>query len=110
MTFQANPAAQEELDDLVARVKVAQKIYATFSQEKVDKIFRDAAFAAAAARIPLAKMAAEESGMGVVEDKVVKNHFASEYIYNKVSGVQSIDSVFLHANIVSVLSTYTFPR
>jgi len=72
-----------ELDALVARVKKAQKVFATYSQEQVDKIFRAAAFAAADARIPLAKMAAEESGMGIIEDKVIKNHFASEYIYNK---------------------------
>ncbi len=82
MTNQANPAL-EQLDALVARVKAAQKQYASFTQEQVDKIFRAAALAAADARIPLAKMAAEESGMGVVEDKVIKNHFASEYIYNK---------------------------
>lgn len=75
-----NPA---DLDALVARVKRAQQVYATFSQEQVDLIFRQAAFAAAAARIPLAMQAAEETGMGVVEDKVIKNHFASEYIYNK---------------------------
>ncbi len=82
MTNQANPAL-EQLDALVARVKTAQRQYASFTQEQVDKIFRAAALAAADARIPLAKMAAEESGMGVVEDKVIKNHFASEYIYNK---------------------------
>src|SRR6056300_822454 len=82
MTNQANPALAQ-LDALVARVKSAQKQYASFTQEQVDKIFRAAALAAADARIPLAKMAAEESGMGVVEDKVIKNHFASEYIYNK---------------------------
>lgn len=72
-----------ELNALAARVKKAQQIFATFSQQQVDLIFRSAALAAADARIPLAKMAAEETGMGVVEDKVVKNHFASEYIYNK---------------------------
>lgn len=72
-----------ELDALVARVEAAQKAYASFSQEQVDEIFRNAALAAANARIPLAKMAVEETGMGVMEDKVVKNHFASEYIYNK---------------------------
>ncbi|WP_237151899.1 bifunctional acetaldehyde-CoA/alcohol dehydrogenase [Oryzibacter oryziterrae] len=72
-----------DLDALVARVKRAQEIYATFSQEQVDLIFRQAAFAAAAARIPLAIQAGTETGMGVIEDKVVKNHFASEYIYNK---------------------------
>lgn len=73
----------DELDALVARVTAAQRIFATFTQEQVDKIFRNAAFAAADARIPLAIMAAEETGMGVAEDKVTKNHFASEYIYNK---------------------------
>lgn len=73
----------EELELLIARVKKAQRIYAGFSQEKVDKIFRAAAKAANQARIPLAKMAVEETGMGIVEDKVIKNHFASEYIYNK---------------------------
>ena len=72
-----------ELDALVSRVKRAQQIYATYTQEQVDLIFRSAAFAAAAARIPLAMQAAEETGMGVIEDKVIKNHFASEYIYNK---------------------------
>lgn len=73
----------DELNALAARVKQAQRTFAAFTQEQVDKIFRNAALAAADARIPLAKMAAEETGMGVVEDKVVKNHFASEYIYNK---------------------------
>ncbi|OKL45577.1 bifunctional acetaldehyde-CoA/alcohol dehydrogenase [Pseudovibrio exalbescens] len=74
---------REELDALVARVKKAQKIYAEYSQEQVDAIFRAAALAAADNRIPLSRMAAEESGMGVMEDKVIKNQFASEYIYNK---------------------------
>ena len=73
----------EHLDSLIERVKKAQEIYAAYSQEDVDKIFRAAALAANKARIPLAKMAVEETGMGVVEDKVIKNHFASEYIYNK---------------------------
>jgi acetaldehyde dehydrogenase / alcohol dehydrogenase len=72
-----------ELNALAARVKCAQQSFAGFTQEEVDHIFRCAALAAADARIPLAKMAAEETGMGVVEDKVIKNHFASEYIYNK---------------------------
>lgn len=76
-------SSTEELDALMARVKNAQAVYAKFSQEQVDKIFRCAALAAADARIPLAKMAVEETGMGVLEDKVVKNHFSSEYIYNK---------------------------
>jgi acetaldehyde dehydrogenase/alcohol dehydrogenase len=73
----------EELDALVARVKRAQQKYATFTQKQVDQIFRSAALAAADARIPLAQLAVKETGMGVVEDKVIKNHFASEYIYNK---------------------------
>ena len=73
----------EQLDALVDRVVAAQKEYATFSQEQVDKIFKAAATAADKARIPLARMAVEETGMGIVEDKVIKNHFAAEYIYNK---------------------------
>jgi acetaldehyde dehydrogenase/alcohol dehydrogenase len=71
------------LEDLMKKVKAAQAIYATFTQEQVDKIFRAAALAASSERIRLAKMAVEETGMGIVEDKVIKNHFASEYIYNK---------------------------
>ncbi|WP_039852251.1 bifunctional acetaldehyde-CoA/alcohol dehydrogenase [Magnetospirillum fulvum] len=78
MTF----SALSDLDQLVARVKAAQLAFSTYSQEQVDLIFRSAALAAADARIPLARLAAEETGMGVVEDKVIKNHFASEYIYN----------------------------
>ncbi len=76
-------AASAALDVMVARVKAAQRKYATYTQEQVDKIFRAAALAANAERIRLAKMAVEETGMGVVEDKVIKNHFASEYIYHK---------------------------
>ncbi len=72
----------EQLRELISRVRAAQEIFATFPQEKVDAIFRAAAIAANQARIPLAKMAVAETGMGVVEDKVIKNHFASEYIYN----------------------------
>ncbi len=72
-----------ELEALIKQVKAAQAEYATFSQAQVDKIFRAAALAANAERIPLAKLAVAETGMGVVEDKVIKNHFASEYIYNK---------------------------
>ena len=73
----------ESLDKLIEKVKKAQSIYQTFSQEKVDYIFKQASIAAAKARIPLAKLACEDTGMGVMEDKVIKNHFASEYIYNK---------------------------
>ncbi|GLT14205.1 bifunctional acetaldehyde-CoA/alcohol dehydrogenase [Vibrio algivorus] len=72
-----------ELDALVARVQAAQKEFATFSQEQVDHIFRAASLAANQARIPLAQQAVAESGMGIIEDKVIKNHFASEFIYNK---------------------------
>ncbi|MEN9223989.1 MAG: aldehyde dehydrogenase family protein, partial [Thermostichus sp. DRC_bins_24] len=72
-----------ELEDLIQQVKVAQAQYATFTQEQVDQIFRKAALAANNERIPLAKLAVQETGMGIVEDKVIKNHFASEYIYNK---------------------------
>ncbi|MGL4942030.1 MAG: bifunctional acetaldehyde-CoA/alcohol dehydrogenase [Thermoguttaceae bacterium] len=72
-----------ELDRVIEQVRKAQQEYATFSQKQVDDIFRAAAVAATEARLPLAKMAVAESGMGVVEDKVIKNHFASEYVYNK---------------------------
>lgn len=71
------------LDALLKSVAMAQQEYATFSQEKVDNIFREAAMAASVARIQLAKDAVAETGMGIVEDKVIKNHFASEFIYNK---------------------------
>ena len=73
----------QELEALIEDVKAAQERYATFTQERVDQIFKKAALAANAARIPLAKMAVVETEMGVVEDKVIKNHFASEMIYNK---------------------------
>ncbi|MBQ1364215.1 MAG: bifunctional acetaldehyde-CoA/alcohol dehydrogenase [Clostridia bacterium] len=72
----------EALEAAIARVRAAQRQYATFTQEQVDRIFLAAATAADQARIPLAKMAVAETGMGVVEDKVIKNHYASEYIYN----------------------------
>ncbi|SJN55408.1 Aldehyde-alcohol dehydrogenase [Vibrio ruber DSM 16370] len=78
-----------ELNALVARVQAAQAEFATYSQEQVDKIFRAASLAANQARIPLAQQAVEESGMGIVEDKVIKNHFASEYIYNKYKDEQT---------------------
>ena len=76
----------DNLDALIAKmaeVREAQRIFSTYTQEQVDKIFKAAAIAANQARIPLAKMAVEETGMGVVEDKVIKNHYAAEYIYNK---------------------------
>ena len=73
----------DALNELIERVKNAQKEFSTYSQEQVDKIFKAAATAANKARIPLAKMAVQDTGMGIVEDKIIKNHFASEYIYNK---------------------------
>ena len=73
----------KDLEVLIKSVKEAQKVFATYDQETVNKIFKAAATAADKARIPLAKMAVEDTGMGVVEDKIIKNHFASEYIYNK---------------------------
>jgi len=73
----------ESFEELLRRVRAAQKRYAAYTQEDVDRIFRAAAIAANQARIPLAKMAVEETGMGVVEDKVIKNHYAAEYIYHQ---------------------------
>ena len=73
----------EKLKKVLEKVKNAQKEYAKFSQEQVDKIFQKAAIKANEMRIPLAKMAVEETGMGVLEDKVIKNHYAAEYVYNK---------------------------
>ncbi len=86
----------EALNALLDRVKKAQEEYSKFSQEDVDRIFKAAATAADKMRIPLAKMAVEDTGMGVLEDKIIKNHFASEYIYNKhknakTCGVISVD-------------------
>lgn len=72
----------EALAAKIAEVKEAQKVFATYTQEQVDKIFYEAALAANKMRVPLAKMAVEETGMGIVEDKVIKNHYAAEYIYN----------------------------
>lgn len=79
----------EKLEAALAKVRAAQKIYASYTQEQVDAIFLAAATAANQARIPLAQMAVEETGMGVVEDKVIKNHYASEYIYNKYRNVKT---------------------
>ena len=73
----------EKLQETILKVKKAQEEFSKFSQEKVDEIFKAAAIAANSSRIPLAKMAVEETGMGLVEDKVIKNHYAAEYIYNK---------------------------
>ena len=85
--------SQEKLEILIAKVREAQKKFATFTQEQVDKIFFEASKAANMARIPLAKLAVEETGMGLVEDKVIKNHYASEYIYNKYKDVQTVGVV-----------------
>ncbi len=92
-------ATVEDLAQKLAVMREAQKKYASFSQEQVDAIFRAAAMAADKARIPLAKMAVEETGMGVAEDKVIKNHYAAEYIYNtyrhtKTCGVLEEDPVY----------------
>ncbi len=80
----------ESFEAALARVRAAQKVYATYTQEQVDKIFKAAALAANNMRIPLAKMAVEETGMGVVEDKVIKNHYAAEYIYNAYKDTQTV--------------------
>lgn len=90
---------EQSLELMLAKVRAAQAKFATYTQEQVDKIFFAAAMAANKARIPLAKMAVAETGMGVVEDKVIKNHFASEYIYNaykneKTCGVIERDEGF----------------
>ncbi len=89
----------ESFGKKLEQVREAQKIFSTYTQEQVDKIFKAAAIAANMARIPLAKMAVEETGMGVVEDKIIKNHYASEYIYNKFKstktcGVIEYDAAF----------------
>ena len=87
-----NTGLVDNVDALVAKmaeVREAQRIFSTYTQEQVDKIFLAAATAANQQRIPLAKMAVEETGMGVVEDKVIKNHYAAEYIYNKYRDTQT---------------------
>lgn len=84
---------EQSLNELIERVREAQKKYATYSQEQVDKIFRAAAMAADKARIPLAKEAVEETCMGIIEDKVIKNHFASEYIFNKYREAKTCDVI-----------------
>ena len=76
------------------KVKNAQKKFSKYSQEQVDKIFQAAAIAANEARIPLAKMAVEETGMGIVEDKVIKNHYAAEYIYNKYKNEKTCGVIY----------------
>ena len=82
-------AEQEYISKLVGKVRAAQQKFATYSQEQVDEIFRRVALKASSLRIDMAKMAVEETGMGIAEDKVIKNHFASEYIYNKFKNVKT---------------------
>lgn len=89
----------DALQERMKEMRKAQQVFATYTQEQVDKIFFAAAMAANKARIPLAKMAVQETGMGVVEDKVIKNHYASEYIYNayrdtKTCGVIEEDKAY----------------
>ena len=89
----------EKLESLIEKVRKAQSVFATYTQEQVDEIFFRAAEAANKARIPLAKLAVEETGMGVVEDKVIKNHYAAEYVYNayrhtRTVGVLEEDKAF----------------
>ncbi len=89
----------ELLQEKIAAMRKAQKIFATYTQEQVDKIFFEAAMAANKQRIPLAKLACEETGMGVAEDKVIKNHYAAEYMYNaykneKTCGVIDVDTSY----------------
>ncbi|ERI90045.1 aldehyde-alcohol dehydrogenase [Clostridiales bacterium oral taxon 876 str. F0540] len=89
----------EELMQRIEQIREAQRKFSTYTQEQVDEIFRQAAMAANNSRIKLAKMAVEETGMGIVEDKVIKNHFASEYIYNqykdeKTCGIIETDEAF----------------
>ncbi len=96
------PQIIDSVDTLIAKMEAmreAQRVFATFTQEQVDKIFYEAASAANKLRIPLAKMAVEETGMGVAEDKVIKNNYAAEYIYNsykdtKTCGVIEEDKAF----------------
>ena len=91
-----SPLIVDNVDALKARmaeVRAAQQEFATFTQEQVDKIFQAAAIAANQMRIPLAKMAVEETGMGVVEDKVIKNNYAAEYIYNAYKNTKTCDVI-----------------
>jgi acetaldehyde dehydrogenase/alcohol dehydrogenase len=82
-SIEKTPSNHARLHETIKKTVEAQKTFATYDQEKVDKIFKAAALAANVARIPLAKLAVEETGMGIIEDKIIKNHFASEFIYNK---------------------------
>ena len=91
MEFTREPVdSVEKLEAEIAKVRAAEAVFATYTQEQVDKIFFEAAMAANQMRIPLAKMAVEETGMGVVEDKVIKNHYAAEYIYNAYKNTRTV--------------------
>ena len=79
----------EDLQKTIEKVRKAQQEFSKYTQEQVDKIFQAAAIAANQNRIPLAKMAVEETGMGIVEDKVIKNHYAAEYVYNKYKDIKT---------------------
>ena len=81
--MEKNKTDEKSLAELLERVRKAQAVFATFSQQQVDAVFKAAAFAANRERIRLAELAVQETGMGVFEDKVLKNHYASEYIYNR---------------------------
>ncbi|MBD7910702.1 bifunctional acetaldehyde-CoA/alcohol dehydrogenase [Clostridium cibarium] len=84
----------QELTERIKELRKAQRIFASFSQKQVDEIFRQAAMAANNQRIGLAKLAVEESGMGIVEDKVIKNHFAAEYIYNQYKDMKTCGVIY----------------
>jgi acetaldehyde dehydrogenase/alcohol dehydrogenase len=94
-----NVVDAKTLQTKINEIRQAQKIFATYTQEQVDKIFLAMAIAADKARIPLAKMAVRDTGMGIIEDKVIKNHYAAEYIYNaykntKTCGIIERDATF----------------
>jgi acetaldehyde dehydrogenase/alcohol dehydrogenase len=91
------------LEQLIKQVKTAQEQYSTYSQEQVERIFKEAALAANAQRIPLAKLAVQETKMGIVEDKVIKNHFAAEMIYNKYRETKT-------CGMIEVDSSYGFQK
>ena len=96
---------EEALTAKIAEVRAAQAIFATYTQEQVDKIFKAAAIAANKARIPLAKMAVEETGMGIVEDKVIKNNYAAEHIsvLSLLLSQQQTQLLLLYSRHLSVL-------
>lgn len=112
------PAIVDSVETLEAKMKAmreAQKEFAKFSQEQVDKIFYEAAMAANKMRIPLAKMAVEETQRGVLEDKIIKNHYAAEYIYNaykdtKTCGVIEEDTAYGIKKVAEPIGLVAFRR